>query len=313
VCCDDDVQQGRATNRFLSRQQAQQLELLSDPDNNPESFVRNPPANFDGDSGERLTNLCQLLDDFVRQSIYERAVAVAQAAAIPLGIIQVFQPIFGAIFGEDLQGLTLSALQGMLNDEDAIRDVVCCMKDRLEGLPVSDENWFTALDVCSGSLTGNGQQIAGIVAQDLTVENYRAFVSELSRQQPGDSGCPCGCTSDPSVFIGSMVDHGDGSYTFTSEDYTSGHAVLYGSPERIGWPTVRYTIPGCCEIIGRTLDVPGSGGSLLGYYIDCLGGGHGDTPGEYAPPPGTMYQMGLAFRAHEDSEQFEFTIILAGD
>lgn len=310
-CCPDEIEEQRAARRQQDRLYAHSLEMLDDGDT-PQSFAPNAKAEW-ADGTNLQTNLCSMLEDFISECLMARTQGFADVIT-PITDVLSFIPLFGAQLLDGLGDITLDHLNQLVGDQSARSKVACCMYDSLKDADVTLANWQNALSDCSFTFPEPEAEIAGIVELNLTEANYRAFVRELSVQVPGGAAgnnCACDCTTPPVMTIGTLVNNGGGSYTLTSEDYTSTHAGLYGQPERVGWPTIRYTLPGCCTIISGTVDDAGTGGSLIGYYVDCDDGVY-EAPGVYYPPLDTSYKFYVGYRAHEDSTQFEITIILDG-
>lgn len=310
-CCPDEIQEQRAARRQQSRLYNHSLELLDDGES-VTSYAPNAPADFSAGTA-MATNLCTLIENFIFECMVARTQQTADIVS-PIMDLPNYNPLFGAVIFEGLGNIVLGHMNELISDQAARSKVACCMYDALQGQPVEFSFWEDSLNDCDFDFPSSEAEIAGIVGANLTIENFRAFVRELSVQVPGGeagNNCACDCTVPPSMFIGTMVDNGGGSYTLTSEDYTYAHSVLYGQPERIGWPTIRYTLPGCCTIISGTVDDAGTGGSLIGYYVDCDDGVY-EAPGVYFPPLDTSYKFYVGYRAHEDSTQFEITIILDG-
>lgn len=310
-CCPDEIQEQRALRRQQDRLYAHSLELLDDH-TTPQSFAPNTKAEW-SDGTNLQTNLCSMLEDFIFESLVARTQGFADVIT-PVTDVLHFMPLFGAQLLDGLGDITLDHMNQLVGDQSARSKVACCMYDFLKDADVSLENWEDALSACSFTFPDPEAEIAGIVALNLTEVNYRAFVRELSVQVPAgaaNDNCACACENPPVVQVGTLVDNGGGSYTITSEDWDSSHVAVYGQPERVGWPTIRYTLPGCCTIISGTVDDAGTGGGLIGYYVDCDDGVY-EAPGVYFPPLDTSYKMYVGYRAHEDSTPFEITIILDG-
>lgn len=310
-CCPDEIEEQRAARRQQSRLYNHSLELLDDG-TSVTSYAPNAPADFSAGTA-MATNLCTLIENFIFECMVGRIQSVSDVV-VPIMDLPNHNPLFGAVILEGLGNIVLGHMNELISDQSARSKVACCMFDALKDQPVEFSYWEDSLNACDFEFPDPEAEIAGIVGANLTIENFRAFVRELSVQVPGGeagNNCACDCTVPPSMFVGTMVDNGGGSYTLTSEDWTYGHSVLYGQPERIGWPTIRYTLPGCCTIISGTVDDAGTGGSLIGYYVDCDDGVY-EAPGVFYPPLDTSYKFYLGYRAHEDSTQFEITIILDG-
>jgi len=130
-----------------------------------------------------------MIEDFVRNSLHTRAVELARVASVALGVVNTFIPFFGAIWGDYLQGLTLDALRGMIEDDDAIDRVVCCWYQALKDEPLLFATWRDGLDDCNFDFPDNAAQIAGIVQTDLTETNFRAYSRDwqVQRQRGTDA------------------------------------------------------------------------------------------------------------------------------
>lgn len=139
-----------------------------------------------------------------------------------------------------------------LGDEDAIKNVVCCMSDELLGLPTTQANLIDAAQACQdgGNETLIGAALAGLFADD---ETYGAFVHDLGvafEKSKKGMGLYCPCNEEEGVIC-------------TTEGTTLGIDLPYQGGS--GWTPD--DIGGTCPSFGHILL---TGGDFLGSSAFCL-------------------------------------------
>lgn len=176
-------------------------ETLYDSGGIPELNANTPTDFYSGDdSDERLDALCTAV------SIYIKSYATnwISKAQVVLGITIVVSVglsltgVGGLIAGTILAGLALftqTALDAM-NDQSAIDNVICCMKDDLTALAITEANFQTSLDGCGFDVGSNEQIIVDIIKDDLDItQNWLSFLNSLGNSyvlaQIGVVDCPC--------------------------------------------------------------------------------------------------------------------------
>jgi hypothetical protein len=193
----------------------------------PELNSNTPTDFFSGDdSSDRLDALCSACNVYVR-TYAQNWIQVAQATLAVVAVIGIFASItvVGGIIASVLVGglafITSVALDAM-QDNDALDNVVCCMRDELNGRAITSANFETALDSCGFTVGSNEAIIRDIIASDLDKQdNYLSFINALGDQyvlsQIGVYSCPCAPQWSKTWL------NGDG--TPTVDDWT----IVYGT------------------------------------------------------------------------------------
>lgn len=170
---------------------------------NPSSVNPNTPDDFySGDgSDDRVDALCTACYVYI-YSYSQNWVSIAQTT---LGIVAVVGlaasiSIVGGIIASVLVGglflITQTALDAM-QDTDALDNVVCCMRDALDGQAITFANFEAALDSCGFTVGSNEAIIRDIIASDLDkFDNWLSFINNLGDSfvlaENNISICPCG-------------------------------------------------------------------------------------------------------------------------
>jgi len=223
-------------NTSKAAQEQYQADYTGDPSSiNPDA----PDDDFAGDGSTPAKRaLCAALAAFVRAYAYNKVqqldVVIAAGAgllilaafltgglAFPLAIAANVAISAAALVG----GVSYNAARTALTDTDALDDIACCMRDKLEPLPISEANWNNALDDCSFT-PGSNQAIAmGFIAEGIP-GNYLTFVDFLGTavkaQNDGQTiTCPCDPFSPVSYAVADCLGGGAGgagTITFISGD-----------------------------------------------------------------------------------------------
>lgn len=193
----------------------------------------NTPTDFysGDDSDERLNALCSACNIYVRSYInnWVGKAQVALGFTIIASIVASITVVGGVIAGTVLASLALithTALEAM-QDEDAINDVVCCMRDSLVGSVVNAFSFEYSLDSCAFPVGSNQAIIRDIVASDLGVfDNWLSFLNSLGDSfvlaENGVVSCPC--PEEDTI----LVTFGGGGYAYTTEKGVIDNA--FGNP-----------------------------------------------------------------------------------
>ena len=182
-----------------------------------------PDTFFDEDTGDtgdeiarRKVALCWACIDYMT-SVAEKGILQGvniqpgiQLAS--LGLSFVFGPIIGVGFGAVTQAAILGLTELINGDEDVLQ-VACCMIDNLEGQTVTQANFKASLDACP-DVTGLGglalKSVAGFSLDDDI--SWFAFVKSLGSYMGATDSlaeCPCetgpGCSNDFTIDNGNWV------------------------------------------------------------------------------------------------------------
>lgn len=197
------------TNKALQSQALR--DILEDRyDGSPTSINPNAPTVDFGSSGTRLDALCSGLTAFVYQFAQGQAdsvragqigglaaVALIAALLIPgLNFFFIVGASIAVVLGLGTIGVSTSVAIAALTDTDALNDVVCCMRDGLKDLSVSEANWLICLSDCSFPLGSNQQIVADFITATLA-DNYLTILNILGEAYTGVIGgasipvCPC--------------------------------------------------------------------------------------------------------------------------
>lgn len=169
----------------------------------PQSIAENLPDNFDGGSQDDYTDdefdtaLCQAVTEFMYTALQDAAtrLGIFSVAAAALALLAwAFSPVLGYI-GTAIVGLVVGDLQAALENEQAIKNVICCALKGLRGQAITHENLQNALDACD--FTDPDEQTLVTVWQAFTIseDNYLAFLGHYGRVLNNPSTlaneCPC--------------------------------------------------------------------------------------------------------------------------
>jgi len=171
------------------------LSLQDMYDGTPESLHPDAPdltfglATTDDTPSERLARrlaLCRAVNRYVRTLFEQAASALRSYGEIvstgPGGLLGLLYPVAGAIlaFGATL---TTDLLALALEDEDSVKDVICCMYSHLLDLPTLPENFASAPGDCGFTFPSNQAQLAGILHTCCNNwGNYHAFIRVLGEE-----------------------------------------------------------------------------------------------------------------------------------
>jgi len=289
-CCPDDYQVNYNTyyqNQYVYQQY---LRMLDDGDT-AASF--DAPENFDSDGDDtgddvlaRQYALCRLVKQWVATAMYGQALAIAYTASAVAALTRFLPfpaPIQGVV-SDVIQDMTTNALQGLMDDCEAIQTVACCMIDSLQGQPTTLGAIQTSLDDCGFSFGSNESQIASMVDRtNKNEDNARAFIASMRQtmqQAVAGSGatsqdCDCTCCDadielEDYAGTGCQIEYvGNCLYKFTQE-----------TPTHIGSATVYYfsfqDILSSCLLVENSDDPtrPTQGVGLDTSDIDCSGTHH---------------------------------------
>lgn len=93
-----------------------------------------------------------------------------------------------------------SMLEAIANDEDAVKDVKCCLLQGLRGKEISQENFALALGGCGFNFGSASAQLAAVInAHNQEVANFRSFNMLLALAMPAALTAECEC-EDQLVF-----------------------------------------------------------------------------------------------------------------
>lgn len=194
-------------------------------DGTPQSFAPDAPTHFDSNDGDTSpASRNQAICDAVRRYVWSVLEGVVYNYAIAddiSDIIALFPPfalVAGAI--NAAVDIAQSAVQGLVNDTEAVNNVICAMTDGLRAQEISHPNFRDSLNPGDFEPGSNEFQIAVIVdINNAMIANYRAFVSILGGEYErlsagGQSDCPCGCVEEIEIYdyaaTGCIITHVEG-------------------------------------------------------------------------------------------------------
>jgi hypothetical protein len=184
-------------------------------DGTPESINPNAPTTDFGSTGDRYSALCAGLTAFVytfarNQADSVRAgqvgglLAVALVAALLIPGLNFFFLVgasIAVVLGLGTIGVTTETAIAALTDQTALNNVVCCMRDNLKDLAVTEANWLTALGGCGFDGGSNEQIVADFLGATLA-SNYLTILNILGQAYTGVvdgvplPDCPCEITTN---------------------------------------------------------------------------------------------------------------------
>lgn len=199
----------QVTNRAI-QSQALRDELDAAYTGDPTSINPNAPTTDFGSSGDRYDALCAGLMAFVyqfarAQADSVRAGQVGGLAAISLialllipglNIFFLVGASIAVLIGLGTVGVTTEIAIQALTDTAALDAVVCCMRDNLDELSVSEANWLSALDGCAFEGGSHAQIVADFLGATLA-DNYLTILNILGQAYTGVVDgeqlpeCPC--------------------------------------------------------------------------------------------------------------------------
>lgn len=143
--------------------------------------------------------LCYAVDQYVNLVIQEMINRGSAAGAVLValgGFVSIFLPMAGFVISVIGTGL-VALVEALDNNEQAIKDVKCCMVNGLKGKIVSAENFKIALNSCDFVFGSDESQLAAIVnANNQDEKNFRAFNVLLETAFPSADSANCDfCTS----------------------------------------------------------------------------------------------------------------------
>jgi hypothetical protein len=223
-------------NTSKAAQQQYSEDYTGDPSSvNPDA----PDDDFAGDGSTPAKRaLCAAIDAYLRAYAYSKVQQLDVAVAAGAGLLLLAAFLTGglafplaiaanvAIGAASLVGgVSYNAARTALTDTDALDEIACCMRDKLEPLPITEANWNDALDDCSFTPGSNEAIAMGFIADGLA-GNYLTFVDFLGTAvKAQNDGQTITCVCDPfSPVSYSVADclgggaGGAGTITFVSGD-----------------------------------------------------------------------------------------------
>lgn len=143
---------------------------------------------------QRGQALCLAVDQYVNRIIQEmilRGQAAGAVLSVLGGLVSVFLPMAGFVISVIGGGL-IALVESLDNNEQAIKDVKCCMLNGLKGVPITEANFALALGACGFSFGSDEAQLSAIVnANNQDSRNFRAFNVLLGTAFPsvGEDNC----------------------------------------------------------------------------------------------------------------------------
>jgi len=138
------------------------------------------------------------------------------------------------LLGLGTVGATTETAITALTDKTALGEVICCMRDKLKALPVTEANWLTALSACSFVGGSNAQIIADFITPTLS-QNYLTILNILGQAYTGvinNEELPeCPCEPPPDCFEFSIDQQGWTHPSSADAQYAPG----------VGWGQVNNT------------------------------------------------------------------------
>lgn len=196
LCGADNV----SYEEYQQRQDTENARRLSLYDGTPDSIHEDTPTTTFEAGGGGMTALCAAIDAYVRRQIHDtqwRYRVAAGLAAAGVGLLAM-TGILGVVVGgvvAFIVGLALADVENAANDENAIKEVVCALKDEFDGLAVTEANFVAAITALS-SAVHNEQTIIAILQGNMgATVNYLMFLEMLGEAQgaaiAGVVSCPC--------------------------------------------------------------------------------------------------------------------------
>lgn len=197
-------------------------DLLEDRyDGTPTSINPSAPTTDFGASGDRYDALCAGLVAFVYgfarvQADHLRlaqvsgliAVGLVAALLIPgLALFLIVGASIAVLLGAGVIGVSTEVAIEALTDQDALGNVICCMRDYLKAQSVTEAHWDACLSGCSFA-GGSHEQIIADFITPMLASNYLTILNILGQAYDGVLGgddlpeCPC----DPTVWTHNFPD-----------------------------------------------------------------------------------------------------------
>lgn len=207
------------TNKQIESQALR--DILEDRyDGTPTSINPNAPTTNFGATGDRYDALCAGLMAFVYQFARAQAdsvragqvgglaaVALIALLLIPgLNIFFVVGASIAVLLGLGTIGVTTEVAIQALTDTTALDAVVCCMRENLKSLAVTEANWLTALSGCSFDV-GSHEQIVSDFLTACLADNYLTILNILGQAYTGVIDgeqlpeCPCEPPVGPTITL----------------------------------------------------------------------------------------------------------------
>lgn len=189
-----------------SNAQTRNGDLETDYDGTPQSIGSSIPVGTPND--EQKNALCVALLRFVKLYCSEK-ICIIQSRSFGEIVWDAFEDAAEAFYGNVLDkmlGAWSDNLFGciidiptalvVLADESAQETLSCYLLDQLDGNAISETAFNTAIDNAAISLSGNAQDIACVMSEDMAQIVYlnflEAYNTALIQSQSGDAGdCPC--------------------------------------------------------------------------------------------------------------------------
>lgn len=138
--------------------------------------------------------LCYAVDQYVNRIIQEMINRGQAAGAVLVflgGFVSIFLPMAGFVISMVGGGL-VALVEALDNNEQAIKDVKCCMVNGLKNKAITPENFAAALGGCGFTFGSDEAQLSAIVnANNQDIRNFRAFnvLLELTFPTAVNSNC----------------------------------------------------------------------------------------------------------------------------
>jgi len=179
----------------------------------PGSYAPNAPdVTYDQSSSDttseemtrRGSALCYAVDQYVNLNIQEMINRGNAAGAVLLalgGFVSIFLPMAGFVIGVIGTGL-VALVEALDNNEQAIKDVKCCMVNGLKGKAPTLANFRLALGGCDFDFGSDESQLAAIVnANNQDERNFRAFNVLLEQAFPTADVANCAFCSEGWCYL----------------------------------------------------------------------------------------------------------------
>lgn len=187
------------TNRAIQSQTLRDA-YEAEYDGNPTSINPDAPTTTFSYSGtsDGQSALCAALMAFVYQAARAQAdsvragqvgglaaIGLIAALLIPgLNIFFLAGAAIAVLAGAGIVGVTTEVAIQALTDTDALDEVVCCMRDNLDGADVSAASWAAALGGCGFAGGSHAQIVADFLGATLA-DNYLPFLDLIGTGKTG--------------------------------------------------------------------------------------------------------------------------------
>jgi len=223
---------------YQQRSEAENQRRLDLYDGTPDSIHDDTPTTyFDDGSGGELA-LCAALYAYVQRQVhdtqwrYRIAAGLAGAGAGLLAMTGIIGLVVGGLVAF-IVGLALADVEAAANDEQAIKNVTCALKDDLLGTPVTLSDFQAGIAALSSAIH-NEQTIIAILQGNMgATVNYLMFLEMLGQAQgaalAGVVSCPC---SDTWCYLFDFETAGIDDWADNNLGYTMNYVAASGIQHR---------------------------------------------------------------------------------